>query len=54
MKKIGKTLAVMAVMGAGVAGVVAYKKKNPDAFNGAKQMAKDTATKVLTKIENME
>ena len=54
MKKMGKTLAVMAVMGAGVAGAMMYKKKNPDAFINAKQMAKDTATKMLTKLENME
>lgn len=54
MKKMGKTLAVMAAMGAGVAGVMMYKKKNPDAFDDAKQMAKNTATKMLTKLENME
>ncbi len=54
MNKMGKTLAVMAVMGAGVAGAMMYKKKNPDAFNSAKQMAKNTATKMLEKLENME
>ena len=55
MKKNTKRMLMMgALMSAGGAAFMMYKKKNPDAFNNAKQMAKDTATKMLTKLENME
>ena len=49
-----KTLAAAAIMGMGVAGWMMYKKMNPDAMCDAKRLAKTTASKMLTKIENMD
>ena len=54
MSKTKKALTAAALVGAGMAGWMMYKKKNPDAMHDAKVMAKNAASKMLTKLENME
>lgn len=54
MKKMSKTMVTAAVIGTGVAGWMMYKKKNPDASNKIKNKAKNAASSMLEKLENME
>lgn len=54
MNKAGKIMAAAALVGAGIVGFNMYKKKNPDAVNDMKCMAKNAASTMLTKIENMD
>ena len=55
MKKNTKRMLMMgALMSAGGAAFMMYKKKNPDALEDVKTAAKDAATKMLNKLENME
>ena len=43
-----------AIVGTGFASWMMYKKKNPDALEDMKNMTKNAASKMLTKLENME
>ena len=55
MKKNTKKMLMMgALMSAGGAAFMMYKKKNPDYMEDIKEMAKDTASNMLLKLENME
>lgn len=54
MNKAGKMMAAAALVGAGIVGFNMYKKKNPDAINNVKHMAKNAASTMLTKIEEMD
>ena len=55
MKKNTKRMLMMgALMSAGGAAFMMYKKKNPDCMEDIKDMAKDAASSMLLKLENME
>ena len=54
MKKMSKTMTAAAIIGTGVVGWMMYKKKNPNATNDMKNMAKNAASSMLEKLENME
>lgn len=55
MKKNTKKMVTMAaIAGVGTLSFLMYKKKNPDALEDMKNMTKDAACKMLTKLENME
>lgn len=55
MKKNTKKMVTMAaIAGVGALSFLMYKKKNPDALEDMKNMTKDAACKMLTKLENME
>ncbi len=54
MKKMGKTLTAAAIVGAGMAGWMMYKKKNPNAVEDMKHAARNKASEMLFKLENME
>ena len=55
MKKNTKRMLMMgALMSAGGAAFMMYKKKNPDCMEDIKEMATDTASNMLLKLENME
>lgn len=52
---INKKMATMAaIAGVGALSWMMYKKKNPDALEDMKNMTKNAASKMLTKLENME
>ncbi len=55
MKKSSKKmLTLAAIMGVGTMSYMMYKKKNPDAIEDMMEMAKDKASQMLMKLENME
>ena len=41
-------------MGVGAISYMMYKKNNPEAIEDMKMMAKEKASKMLTKLENMD
>lgn len=53
MKK-NKMATVAALAGVGALSWMMYKKKNPEIIEDVKKATKDAATKMLTKLENME
>lgn len=55
MKKSTKRMLMMgALMGVGGTAFMMYKKKNPDYMSDMMDMAKNTASNMLSKLENME
>lgn len=54
MKMNKKVATLAALTGVGVMSWMMYKKKNPDALEDMKNMTKNAASKMLTKLENME
>lgn len=55
MKKGTKKMLMMsALLGAGGAAFMMYKKKHPDCVSDMKDMAKSTASSMLSKLENMD
>lgn len=55
MKKNTKKMLTMAtIMGVGAISYMMYKKNNPEAIEDMKMMAKEKASKMLTKLENMD
>ena len=53
-KGMKRALAMTAIVGTGFASWMMYKKKNPDALEDVKNAAKNAATKMLSRLENME
>lgn len=53
MKKMNKVAWMAAIASMGTAAWMISKKMNPDMMEDMKQVAKNTASKMLTKIENM-
>ena len=49
-----KALTMALIAGAGVAGYMMMKKKNPYMMNDVKNTMKKTASDMLSKIENMD
>lgn len=53
-KNTKKMLTMAAIMGVGAVSYMMYKKNNPEAIEDMKMMAKEKASKMLTKLENMD